>query len=84
MDSANAISLLELARRLGAAVSEAAICDVWVTAETSDLRCSGGHCYMELIQKDPQSGATVARLRATCSDAGARFCSALPMKGLPT
>ena len=64
MDSANAISLLELARRLGAAVSEAAICDVWVTAETSDLRCSGGHCYMELIQKDPQSGATVARLRA--------------------
>lgn len=64
MDSANAISLHELARRLGAAISEAAICDVWVTAETSDLRCSGGHCYMELIQKDPQSGAIVARLRA--------------------
>ena len=36
---------------------------VWVTAELSDVRISGGHCYMELIEKD-QSGKTIAKLRA--------------------
>lgn len=35
----------------------------WVTAELSDLRYSGGHCYMELIEKN-QAGQTVAKLRA--------------------
>lgn len=64
MDRCPAITLLDLTRRLAAAVSDAAICDVWITAETSDLRCSGGHCYMELIQKNADSGATVARMRA--------------------
>lgn len=64
MDRYPAITLLDLTRRLAAAVSDAAICDVWITAETSDLRCSGGHCYMELIQKNADSGATVARMRA--------------------
>lgn len=60
----NAISLLELNRRVGAALSIAPCLDnVWITAETSDLRSTGGHCYMELIQKD-SSGAPVARCRA--------------------
>lgn len=60
----NAISLLELNRRVGAALSIAPGLDnVWVAAETSDLRSTGGHCYMELIQKD-SSGAPVARCRA--------------------
>lgn len=60
----NAISLLELNRRIGAALSIAPGLDnVWVTAETSDVRSTGGHCYMELIQKDG-SGAPVARCRA--------------------
>ncbi len=35
----------------------------WVTAELSDLRFSGGHCYMELIEKN-KAGQTVAKLRA--------------------
>lgn len=35
----------------------------WVTAETVDVRRSGGHMYLELIEKDP-AGATVARLGA--------------------
>ncbi|MDE5643753.1 MAG: exodeoxyribonuclease VII large subunit [Muribaculaceae bacterium] len=64
MESRQSITLLELTRRIGAAVSECGIHDVWVTAETSDLRQSGGHCYMELIQKHPDSGATLARIRA--------------------
>lgn len=35
----------------------------WVTAELSDVRYSGGHCYMELIEKNA-AGQTVAKLRA--------------------
>lgn len=37
---------------------------VWVTAELSDVRVAGGHCYMELIEKN-EAGQTVAKLRAT-------------------
>lgn len=36
---------------------------VWVIAELSDVRSSGGHCYMELIEKN-EAGQTVAKLRA--------------------
>ena len=36
----------------------------WVAAELSDVRSSGGHCYMELIEKDA-AGTTVAKMRAT-------------------
>lgn len=36
---------------------------VWVTAELSDVRIAGGHCYMELLEKD-DSGTTVAKMRA--------------------
>lgn len=35
----------------------------WVVAETSDLRVSRGHCYMELIEKDAR-GASVAKVGA--------------------
>lgn len=36
---------------------------VWVIAELSDVRMSGGHCYMELIEKN-SSGQTIAKLKA--------------------
>lgn len=35
----------------------------WVMAELSDVRVSGGHCYMELLEKD-MSGGTRAKMRA--------------------
>lgn len=35
----------------------------WVTAELSDVRSSGGHCYMELVEKNP-AGQTMAKMRA--------------------
>ena len=51
-----AISLSEFNSRLAAAVNNRpALTSVWITAETADLRVSGGHCYMELIEKDPCS-----------------------------
>lgn len=37
--------------------------NVWVQAEFSDLRLNGGHCYMELIEKDA-AGTTRAKIRA--------------------
>ncbi len=36
---------------------------VWVVAEMSDVRTSGGHCYMELVEKN-EEGQTVAKIRA--------------------
>lgn len=41
------------------------LCGVWVLAETSDVRVTGGHCYMELIEKSAETGLTTARMRAT-------------------
>ena len=36
----------------------------WVIAELSDVSERGGHCYMELVEKDDR-GVTIARLRGT-------------------
>lgn len=59
-----AMPLAEFNRRLAGAVKAApGLSGVWVVAETSDVRVSGGHCYMELIDKD-SDGTAVARLRA--------------------
>ena len=61
----NSIPLAELCRRIGFAVNSApGLSDVWVTAETSDVRTSGGHCYMELIEKDSAGGIPLAKCRA--------------------
>ncbi|MCH5232940.1 MAG: exodeoxyribonuclease VII large subunit [Muribaculaceae bacterium] len=40
------------------------LASTWVTAELSDVRIAGGHCYMELIEKN-ETGQTIAKLRAT-------------------
>ncbi len=61
-----AITLLQLNERVTATLAATpSLTGVWVTAETSDVRSSGGHCYMELIDKDPATGRARARLRAT-------------------
>lgn len=60
-----AITLVELNQRLQNAIATTpGVHNVWVVAETSDMRRSGGHCYMELIQKHPDTGATLAKIRA--------------------
>lgn len=59
-----AMSLAEYAAVIGNAIRiTPRLQGAWVTAELSDLRYSGGHCYMELIEKN-QAGQTVAKLRA--------------------
>ena len=58
------LTLLELQQELQAMISKFGR-GIWVTAELSDVRERGPHCYMELIQKDAQTGQTVAKARAT-------------------
>lgn len=60
------LTLLDINRRIAdAIVSTPGLANVWLVAETSDLRCTGGHCYMELIDKDETTGSPRARARAT-------------------
>ena len=40
--------------------------EYWVEAELSECRENGGHCYMELIEKDEHSNTTIARAAAKC------------------
>ncbi|MCH5221431.1 MAG: exodeoxyribonuclease VII large subunit [Muribaculaceae bacterium] len=61
----NAISLSELTQRITATIAtNPSLTNVWITAETSDVRSSGGHCYMELIDKDESTGLAKAKCRA--------------------
>ena len=40
--------------------------EYWVEAELSECRERGGHCYMELIEKDETTNTPVARASAKC------------------
>lgn len=59
----DAITLKELNRRVATRLSVPDLQNVWVTAELSDVRESGGHCYFELIDKNEKTGIIDARLR---------------------
>ena len=58
----NSLSLLELTRLVASLVQRPETQNVWVTAELSDVAVRGGHCYMELLQKD-ERGLQVAKAR---------------------
>lgn len=63
--TSGALTLLQLTTAVGNAVRAVpSLQGAWVIAELSDVRVNGGHCYMELIEKN-ESGQTVAKLRAT-------------------
>lgn len=58
------LTLSQLQAEVGNAIRmNRATQNVWVKAEFSDLRVVGGHCYMELLEKD-EAGSTRAKLRA--------------------
>lgn len=57
-------TLLEFTTAIGNAIRcSPDLYSAWIVAELSDVRISGGHCYMELVEKN-EVGATVAKLRA--------------------
>ncbi len=59
-----ALTLLQLNQRIANLVVTPDTQNIWVTAELSDVAVRGGHCYMELLQKDAATGRTVAKARA--------------------
>lgn len=60
----NSLTLSQFQQLLGNAIRTThELQNVWVQAEFSDLRFSGPHCYMELVEKDA-AGTTRAKIRA--------------------
>ena len=63
-DHKGSITVLELNKRLSDAIAMApGVRNVWVVGETSDVRLSAGHCYMELVEKG-EDGSNKSRIRA--------------------
>ena len=62
-----ALSLLELNTRIRGALSRAFPETCWVRAEMSDVRVntSSGHCYLEFVEKNVQTGQLVAKVRGS-------------------
>ena len=57
----DAITLQELNRQVSDVINRTFQEAVWVTAELSDVRIAqNGHCYMQLVQKDPKRGTMLA------------------------
>lgn len=63
-ENQRALTLSQLNRYIAQVLAVPALQNVWVVAELSDLRVSHGHCYVELIEKHPDTGATLAKLGA--------------------
>lgn len=63
MTQPQAISLLEFNGRIKRLLTDPSVFNCWVMAETSDVRVNR-HCYLELLQKNPNTGETIARARA--------------------
>lgn len=64
MPQPEAITLEQLNSRVRNLIMCGDTQNVWITAELSDVAQRGGHCYMELLQKDDLGQNIVARSRA--------------------
>jgi len=62
----NSITLSELTAQIQETIRLGFDKPVWIRAEISELRENpGGHCYLELIEKDSNSDALLAKTKAT-------------------
>ncbi len=59
-------SLLQLNALVRESIEQSLPDEYWVEAELSEVRESRGHCYMELIEKSPESNTPVAKASAKC------------------
>ncbi len=64
MEGLGSISLLEYNIRIKRLLASTDVQRCWVTAELSDVAVRGGHCYMELVQKDESNTRILAKSRA--------------------
>ena len=62
----NSTSLSELTNKIQSVIRQNFTDAIWVRAEISELRENGGHCYLELIEKDSETDNILAKTRATC------------------
>ncbi|MBP7357814.1 MAG: exodeoxyribonuclease VII large subunit [Prevotella sp.] len=60
----NAISLYELNSLVKEVIETTMSNEYWVEAELSEAHENGGHCYIELIEKDENSNTPIAKARA--------------------
>jgi len=61
------ITLSELTEQIQQTIRAGFDTPVWIRAEVSELRENpGGHCYLELIEKDTDSDTLLAKSKATC------------------
>ena len=64
--SMNSITLSELTDQIQQTIRLRFDTPVWIRAEISELRENpGGHCYLELIEKDSDSDSILAKTKAT-------------------
>lgn len=57
-----AITLHEFNNRIKRLLNNCSVQNCWIVADLSDVAIRGGHCYLELVEKNA-SGATVAKVR---------------------
>lgn len=62
--AAGAVTLSQFQQLIGVTLRmEPRLRGVWIVAELSDVRVAGGHCYMELVEKDERTGELRAKMR---------------------
>lgn len=60
-----ALTLLQLNQIIKGIIDDAGLNSVWVKAEIGELRVNrNGHCYLDLVEKNPENDSLVARSRA--------------------
>lgn len=73
--SPNTITLQEFNNRIKRLLSDPSVMNCWVVAETTDVRINQ-HCYLQLLEKNPKTGATVAKIKAIIWGSQFRFLNA--------
>lgn len=73
--SPNTITLQEFNNRIKRLLADPSVMNCWVVAETTDVRINQ-HCYLQLLEKNPKTGATVAKIKAIIWGNQFRFLNA--------
>lgn len=73
--SPNTVTLQEFNNRIKRLLADPSVMNCWVVAETTDVRINQ-HCYLQLLEKNPKTGATVAKIKAIIWGSQFRFLNA--------
>ena len=73
--SPNTITLQEFNNRIKRLLADPSVMNCWGVAETTDVRINQ-HCYLQLLEKNPKTGATVAKIKAIIWGSQFRFLNA--------